>query len=120
MVGRRPPGSGFIARVDRGAANWRGDKLEAQVLATVPAVYVTNATLAGGGYATAYGFGPAAGGGAGLASVNVGCDRAAVGRVNGTTMTVLDILIAVDQHATHATTAAGFTLYAGDRATRAQ
>jgi hypothetical protein len=42
----------------------RGDKLEAQVLATALSVYVTNSTLAGGTYATAYGFTVAAGGGA--------------------------------------------------------
>jgi hypothetical protein len=33
-------------------------------------------------------------------------------------MTILDILLAVDRHATQSPTAAGFTLYAGDQATR--
>jgi streptogramin lyase len=96
----------------------RGDKLEAQVLATALSVYVTNSTLAGGGYATPYGFTVAAGGGTGLATVNVGSDGAAVDQANGTTMTILDILVAVDRHATQSTAAAGFTLYAGDQATR--
>jgi hypothetical protein len=96
----------------------RGDKLEAQVLATALSVYVTNSTLAGGTYATASGFSVAAGGGAGVATVNVGSDGAAVGQANGTTMTIMDILLAADQHASHAATAAGFALYAGDQATR--
>ena len=95
----------------------RGDKLEAQVLATALSVYVTNSTLAGGTYAAAYGFTMAAGG-AGLATFNVGSDGAAVGQANGTTITILDILLAADQHATHTTTAAGFTLYAGNQAMR--
>jgi uncharacterized delta-60 repeat protein len=96
----------------------RGDKLEAQVMATALSVYVTNSTLAGGTYATAYGFTVAAGGGAGLATVNVGSDGAAVGQANGATMTIMDTLLAADRHATHSTTAAGFALYAGDQATR--
>jgi hypothetical protein len=88
------------------------------VLATALSVYVTNSTLAGGTYATAYGFSVAAGGGAGLATVNVGSDGAAVDQANGTTMTIMDILLAADRHASHAGTAAGFALYAGDQATR--
>jgi hypothetical protein len=96
----------------------RGDKLEAQVLATALSVYVTNSTLAGGSYATAYGFIVAAGGGAGVATFNVGSDGAAVGQANGTTMTLMDTLLAADRHATHAATASGFTLYAGDQSTR--
>jgi hypothetical protein len=56
--------------------------------------------------------------GRGVATFNVGSDGAAVGQANGATMTLLDILLAADGHATHATTAAGFALYAGDQATR--
>jgi hypothetical protein len=96
----------------------RGDKLEAQVLATALSVYVTNSTLAGGTYATSYGFTVAAGGGAGLATFNVGSDGAAVGQANGSTRTILDILLAADGHATHSSAAAGFVLYSGDQATR--
>jgi hypothetical protein len=96
----------------------RGDKLEAQVLATALSVYVTNSTLAGGTFGTSYGFTVPAGGGAGLATVNVGPDGAAVGQANGSSMTVMDILLAADGHATHSSTAAGFVLYAGDQATR--
>jgi hypothetical protein len=96
----------------------KGDKLEAQVLATALSVYVTNSTLAGGGYAATYGFTVVANGGTGLATFNVGSDGAAVGHANGTTMTIMDILLAVDQHATHTATAAGFVLYSGDQAKR--
>jgi VCBS repeat-containing protein len=96
----------------------RGDKLEAQVMATALSVYVTNSTLAGGTYGTAYGFTVAAGGGAGVATFNVGSDGAAVDHANGTAMTLMDILLAADRLATHASTAAGFALYAGDQATR--
>jgi titin len=96
----------------------RGDKLEAQVLATALSVYVTNSTLAGGTFATSYGFTVAAGGGTGLATFNVGTDGAAVNHANGTTLTIMDILIAADQDATHAATAAGFVLYAGDQTDR--
>jgi hypothetical protein len=97
----------------------RGDKLEAQVLATALSVYVTNSTLAGGSYAAAYGFTVAAGGGAGLATFNVGSDGAVVGQANGATMTLMDILLAADQHATvNPYAVAGFVLYDGDQATR--
>jgi hypothetical protein len=96
----------------------KGDKLEAQVLATALSVYVTNSTLAGGGYAAPYGFTVVAGGGTGLATVTVGADGAAVDQANGATLTILDILLAVDRHATQKATAAGFLLYAGDPTTR--
>jgi hypothetical protein len=93
----------------------RGDKLEAQVFATALSVYVTNQTLAGGTFARTYGF-SVAGDGTGVATWNVGFSGAAVGQANNTTMTVLDILLAVDQHATH--TATGFTLYSGNDSLR--
>jgi hypothetical protein len=67
---------------------------------------------------TAYGFTVAAGGGAGLATFNVGSDGAAVGQANGATMTLMDILLAADGHATHSSAGAGFVLYSGDQATR--
>jgi hypothetical protein len=41
-----------------------------------------------------------------------------VGQANGTAMTLLDILLAADGHATHSSAAAGFVLYSGDQATR--
>jgi hypothetical protein len=96
----------------------RGDKLEAQVLATALSVYVTNTTLAGGTYAAPYGFSVAANGGTGLATVNVGSDGAAVDQANGATLSIMDVLLAADRHAKHATTAAGFVLYAEDPSDR--
>ena len=91
----------------------RGDKLEAQVLATAFAVYVTNQMLAGGTYATAYGF-VVDGAGTGSRTFNVGSDGAAVGMANGTTATILDILLAVDRRATRTSEPAGFVLYHDD------
>ncbi|HEV3146197.1 MAG TPA: SdrD B-like domain-containing protein [Gemmataceae bacterium] len=72
----------------------RGQKLDAQVMATALSVYVTNQTLAGT-TATAYGF-TVSQYGAGIATVNVGNDGAAVGQANGTTMSIMDILLAAD------------------------
>jgi hypothetical protein len=92
----------------------KGDKLEAQVLATALSVYVTNSTLAGGSYGAAYGFTIVQDGGTGVATFNVGADGAAVGQANGMTLTLMDILLATDRHATRTTTAAGFVLYGGD------
>jgi hypothetical protein len=89
-----------------------------QEWATALSVYVTNSTLAGGTYAAGYGFAVVAGSGAGLATGNVGSDGAAVGQADGATMTVLDILFAVERHATRSATAAGFVLHAGGPATR--
>jgi hypothetical protein len=88
------------------------------VLATALSIYVTNSTLAGGSYAASYGFTILAGGGTALATVNIGADGAAVGKSPGTTMSIMNILLAADQHVTQTTTAAGFALYAGDPSTR--
>jgi hypothetical protein len=70
------------------------------------------------GSCAAYGFTAVAGGGTGLATFNVGSDVAAVGPATGTLMTIMDILLAADQHATQTSTAVGFVLYDGDQATR--
>lgn len=72
----------------------KGMKLEAQVMATALAVYVTNQTLAGT-VAADYGF-VVTHDGVGIATVNVGTRGAAVGQANGTVMSVLDILLATD------------------------
>jgi hypothetical protein len=72
----------------------KGQKLDAQVLATALSVYVTDQTLAGN-VAAAYGF-TVSQNGLGVSTVNVGADGAAVGKANGTTMSVLDILFAAD------------------------
>jgi hypothetical protein len=89
----------------------RGDKLEAQVPATALSVYVTNSTLGrrrlrDGVWLHRRGrWRPR-----GRATFNVGSDGAAVDPANGSTLTILDVLLAVDRHATRSTTAAGFTL----------
>ena len=72
----------------------KGPKLEAQVMATALAVYVTDQSLAGTA-ATAYGF-KVTTDGAGVCTVSVGSDGAAVGKANNTVMSVMDILLAVD------------------------
>jgi hypothetical protein len=69
-------------------------KLDAQVMATALSVYVTNQTLAGTA-ATQYGF-KVTQDGVGVDTFNVGSDGAAVGKANRTTMSILDILLAVD------------------------
>jgi hypothetical protein len=71
-----------------------GPKLDAQVMATALSVYVTNNVLAGN-VATAYGF-TVSHDGAGVATINIGSDGAAVGQANNTTMNLMDILLAAD------------------------
>src|SRR5262249_46679528 len=69
-----------------------------QVLATALSVHVTNATLDDTGVAAKYGF-TVSGDGAGTATFNVGPSGEAFGVANGTTMTVLDLLLATDARA---------------------
>jgi hypothetical protein len=69
-------------------------RLDAQVLASALAVYVTNQGLAGT-TASVYGFQVTAQG-AGYATFNVGSNGAAFGVASNTTMTVLDILLAAN------------------------
>jgi len=69
-------------------------KTDAQVLATALAVYVTNQALAGT-TAAAYGF-QVTTYGVGERTFNVGSDGAAFGVANNTTMSVLDLLLAVN------------------------
>jgi hypothetical protein len=76
----------------------KGQKLEAQVLATALSVYATNATLDGTGVAAQYGF-TVSSYGVGTATVNVGSNGDAFGVANNTTMTVMDLLLATDDQA---------------------
>jgi hypothetical protein len=69
-------------------------KLDAQILATALAVYVTNQNLAGT-TATAYGFTVTAQS-VGVATFNVGANGAAFGVANGATLSVMDILLATN------------------------
>jgi len=73
----------------------KGEKLDAQVLATALAVYVTDATLDNTGVGTQYGF-TVGGNGVATSTVNVGANGAAFGVADNTTMTVMDLLLAVD------------------------
>ena len=101
----------FIASFFRSRFVVHGQKLDAQVLATALAVYVTDATLDDTGVATQYGF-TVSGDGVGTATFNVGTSGAAFGVVDGTVMTVLDILLAADAQAVNG------ILYSGDATKR--
>jgi hypothetical protein len=89
----------------------KDQKLDAQVLATALAVYVTNATLNPTRVGTQYGF-TVGGDGVGTATVNVGSNGAAFGVADSTVMTVLDVLLAADAQAVNG------VLYGGDTTKR--
>jgi hypothetical protein len=72
-------------------------KLDAQVLATALAVYVTNQNLAGI-TAAAFGFQVTASG-VGNTTFNVGTNGAAFGMANDTSLAVLDLLLATNARA---------------------
>ena len=91
----------------------QGQKLDAQVLATALAVYVTDATLDPDHVAAQYGF-TVSGDGVDTATVNVGTDGAAFGVANGTRLTVLDLLLATNKNAVHG------VLYNGDNTLRTE
>jgi hypothetical protein len=76
----------------------KGQKLDAQVLATTLAVYVTNSTLAGS-TAAGYGFSVSTYG-LGIMSYNVGSNGAAFGVASNTRMTVMDLLLQANENAT--------------------
>src|SRR5438093_3849111 len=69
-------------------------KVDAQVMATALAVYVTNQSLAGT-TATAYGFQVSATG-LGTRTFNVGSNGAAFGVANNSSVSVMDLLLAVN------------------------
>jgi hypothetical protein len=75
-----------------------GQKLDAQVLATALAVYVTDPTLDSTGVGTQYGF-VVGGNGVATATYNVGSNGAAFGVADNTTMTMMDLLLAADAQA---------------------
>ncbi len=86
-----------------------GPKLDAQVLATALAVYVTNATLD----PTQNSF-TVSGDGVGTATVNVGSNGDAFGVANNTTMTVMDLLLATNDQAVDG------VLYNGNKTLRSE
>jgi hypothetical protein len=88
-----------------------GQKLDAQVLATALAVYVTDPTLDSTAVGTQYGF-VVSGNGVATSTYNVGSNGAAFGVINNTTMTVMDLLLALDSQAVNG------VLYNGNTAKR--
>jgi hypothetical protein len=76
----------------------KGQKLDAQVLATALSVYATNATLDNTKVAASYGF-TVSGYGVGAASFSVGSDGDAFGVANNTTLPLMDLLLAADAQA---------------------
>jgi hypothetical protein len=76
----------------------KDQKLDAQVLATALAVYVTDGTLDNTGVGTQYGF-LVGGNGVATATFNVGSNGAAFGVADNTVMTVMDLLLAADAQA---------------------
>jgi probable HAF family extracellular repeat protein len=85
----------------------KGQKLNAQVLATALAIYVTNATLDDTGIGRQYGF-VLTDYGAGTATWNVGSGGPAFGVANSARLTLLDLLLATDARAVNG------LLYNGD------
>jgi hypothetical protein len=73
----------------------KDQKLDAQVLSTALAVYVTDGTLDNTGVGMQYGF-LVGGNGVGTATFNVGSNGSAFGVADNTAMTVMDILLAAD------------------------
>ena len=73
----------------------KDQKLDAQILATALAVYVTDPALDTTGVGAQYGF-IVGGCGVGTSTFNVGANGAAFGVANNTTMTVMDLLLAAD------------------------
>jgi hypothetical protein len=89
----------------------KDQKLDAQVLATALAVYVTDGTLDDTGVGTRYGF-LVGGNGVATATYNVGANGAAFGVADGTVMTVMDLLLAADAQSVNG------VLYSGNVARR--
>ena len=69
-------------------------KVDAQVLATALAVYVTNSALSGN-VATSYGF-QVSTNGVGYSTYNVTTNGNAFGVANGSSVTIMDLLLAVN------------------------
>jgi uncharacterized membrane protein len=100
-----------VAALFRNEFREHGPKLDAEVLATALAVYVTNATLDNTRVGEKYDF-EVRGYGVGTATVDVGCHGAAFGVADGTRLTVMELLRATDARA------AGGQLYHGSAALR--
>jgi hypothetical protein len=101
----------YVASFFQGRFVVHGQKLDAQVLATALAVYVTDPTLDSTGVGAQYGF-TVGGNGVATATVNVGSNGAAFGVADNIVMTVMDLLLAADSQAVNG------LLYNGDAAKR--
>jgi hypothetical protein len=86
----------------------KGTKVDAQVLATALSVYVTNATLDSTRVAEHYGFTVTQYGSGATGLFNVGSYGSVFGVANNTAVTVLDLLLAVNNRS------AGGVLFKGD------
>jgi parallel beta-helix repeat protein len=104
-------GNAFIAALFQSDFVVHGTKLDAQVLATALAVYVTDGTLDSTGVGTQYGF-VVGGNGVATATFNVGSNGAAFGVADNSVMTVMDLLLAADAQA------ANGVLYGGNATLR--
>jgi hypothetical protein len=102
-----------VAAYFQGLFIQRGPKVEAQLLATALAVYVTNATLNDTAAGAQYGF-VITETGLGTATWDVGENGEAFGVANGTTLTVLDLLLRADAQSLNG------ILYSGNTARRKQ
>jgi hypothetical protein len=111
--GQRPrrPENASVAEFFRSRFVLKDQRLDAQVLATGPTVYVTDGTLDGTGVGAQYGF-TVGGNGVATATVNVGTNGAAFGVADNTVMTVMDVLLAADAQAVNG------VLYNGDKTKR--
>jgi hypothetical protein len=104
-------GNAYVASFFQSRFVVKDQKLDAQVLATALAVYITDGTLDNTGVGTQYGF-TVGGNGVATAAVNVGTSGAAFGVADNTVMTVMDVLLAVDAQAVNG------VLYNGDTVKR--
>ena len=87
----------FIATFFQNRFVVHGQKLDAQVLATALAVYVTDGTLDNTGVGTQYGF-TVSGNGDATATYNVGTNGVAFGLADNNTMIVMDLLLAAEEN----------------------
>ena len=99
----------FIASFFQSRFVLKDQKLDAQVLATALAVYVTDGTLDNTGVGTQYGF-TVGGNGVATATYNVGAHGAAFGVADNTVMTVMDMLLAADAQAVNGVLYGGNTV----------
>jgi len=97
----------FVAAQFQSYFGVSGQKTYAQIMAGALACYATSSTLAGGSMAGGYGFNVSPGG-TGVKSYNVGSNGSAIGLVNNTSYTILQILKAANSKCPFGTSGAVF------------